>query len=394
MLQGEFRPFRRFCKALHKGLAILTLLLFCQISAAYSHETRPAVADITLSETEARLVIQFNAELFLANIDASQFANTDDAPNAAIYDQLRQLSPPDLHAAFAKKWQAFSDLLQAEADATPLLFSFVDINSQTGIDASLPRLSTLTITAPLPSTYNAVRFGWNARLGDLILRQMADASVDPTMLFTGYLKSGALSGPISQHGTNAPAITTMVGDYIKIGFIHIIPRGFDHILFVLGLFFYSARWRPLLAQVSIFTIAHSLTLALASSGVIVISANIVEPLIAASIAYVALENLLHQKLHKLRLMIIFIFGLLHGLGFASVLSEIGLPQSSFLISLISFNIGVECGQIAVITAAFAITALLPLEQNAYRRYVAMPASCVIGVIGIWMVVDRLAAIWL
>jgi hypothetical protein len=186
----------------------------------------------------------------------------------------------------------------------------------------------------------------------------------------------------------------MVGDYIKIGFIHIIPRGFDHILFVLGLFFYSARWRPLLAQVSIFTIAHSLTLALASSGVIVISANIVEPLIAASIAYVALENLLHQKLHKLRLMIIFIFGLLHGLGFASVLSEIGLPQSSFLISLISFNIGVECGQIAVITAAFAITALLPLEQNAYRRYVAMPASCVIGVIGIWMVVDRLAAIWL
>jgi uncharacterized membrane protein len=163
---------------------------------------------------------------------------------------------------------------------------------------------------------------------------------------------------------------------------------------VLGLFFYAARWRPLLLQITIFTIAHSLTLALASRGLVSVPASIVEPVIAASIAYVALENIWRQKLHMSRLLIIFLFGLIHGLGFASVLAELGLPSGDFLLSLISFNVGVELGQIAVIAAAFMLRLCLPLSPDRYRRIIAIPASCMIGATGIWIVIERVSAILL
>ena len=186
----------------------------------------------------------------------------------------------------------------------------------------------------------------------------------------------------------------MISNYIKIGFIHIIPRGLDHILFVLGLFFYAPRWRPLLVQITIFTLAHSLTLALASRGLVTVPATIVEPLIAASIAYVALENLWQKKLRLSRLLIIFAFGLLHGLGFAAVLSDIGLPSTDFLISLISFNVGVELGQITVIAAALMLSRLCHSRQMATGAFIAIPASLLIGIIGIGIAAERVSGVWL
>jgi len=123
-------------------------------------------------------------------------------------------------------------------------------------------------------------------------------------------------------------------------------------------------------------------------------AAIVEPLIAASIAYVALENLWQKKLRLSRLLIIFAFGLLHGLGFAAVLYDIGLPNTDFLISLISFNVGVELGQITVIAAALMLSRLVPVSPDSYRRFIAVPASLVIGVIGIGIAAERVIGVWL
>jgi uncharacterized membrane protein len=250
----------------------------------------------------------------------------------------------------------------------------------------------------MPANVQKLRFGWDTRLGDLILRQMAGASagpsLDPDSLYTGLLSGGSLSPAINSVGVTAVPLSSVISNYIKIGFIHIIPRGLDHILFVLGLFFYAPRWRPLLAQITIFTIAHSLTLALASRGLVWVPATIVEPMIAASIAYVALENLWQRQLRLSRLLIIFTFGLLHGLGFASVLADVGLPSSDFLISLISFNLGVELGQITVIAAALALRLLLPLSPDRYRRFITIPASLVIGAIGIGIAAERIIGIWL
>ena len=387
-----------FCKAIYRQFFPAILLLLCSLMSAHGHEMRPAIADIKLSPTDVSITIRFNAELFLADIDASQIEDSDDAPTAATYDRMRQLPPAELRDRFTQRWHAFADRLNGQAGGDRLQFELVDFISEEDVDFSLPRISTAVIRAPMPANETEVRFGWDARLGNLILRQMAAASagpsIDPDSLYTGLLSGGSLSPAINSVGVATVPIASVISNYIKIGFIHIIPRGLDHILFVLGLFLYAPRWRPLLAQITIFTIAHSLTLALASRGLVSVPATIVEPMIAASIAYVALENLWQRKLRLSRLLIIFTFGLLHGLGFASVLADIGLPSSDFLISLISFNIGVELGQITVIAAALSLSLLLPLSPDRYRRLITIPFSLVIGVIGIGIAAERVIGIWL
>ncbi|HQV55828.1 MAG TPA: HupE/UreJ family protein, partial [Chitinophagaceae bacterium] len=117
--------------------------------------------------------------------------------------------------------------------------------------------------------------------------------------------------------------------YLNLGYKHILPLGLDHILFVLSLFLFSADLKKVLWQSLAFTVAHSVTLGLAVYDVITISPNIVEPLIALSIMYVALENIFAKKLKASRIGIIFLFGLIHGLGFASVLNSLGLPKDAF-----------------------------------------------------------------
>ncbi len=177
-------------------------------------------------------------------------------------------------------------------------------------------------------------------------------------------------------------------DYLPIGFEHIIPRGLDHILFVLGLFLLSFRMRPLMWQISAFTVAHTITLALAATGHVRLPEAIVEPLIAASIVFVAVENLVARHVGRWRALIVFGFGLLHGLGFAAVLGEIGLPEGAFLPALIGFNVGVELGQITVIILAYHLVARPFGDRRWYQARIARPASILIAAIGAWWVIER------
>lgn len=178
--------------------------------------------------------------------------------------------------------------------------------------------------------------------------------------------------------------------YLVQGIEHIVPKGLDHILFVLGLFLLSTRWRPLLWQVSLFTLAHTITLGLAAAGYVAVPPSIIEPLIAFSIAWVAIENLFHDRLNALRLIIVFGFGLLHGLGFASVLGELGLPAGQFLISLIGFNVGVEVGQLGVIVAAFLLV-FWARNKPIYRPWIVRPASLGIALVGLYWGFERIFA---
>lgn len=175
--------------------------------------------------------------------------------------------------------------------------------------------------------------------------------------------------------------------YLKSGFVHIIPMGVDHILFVLGLFLATLSMSKLFWQVTTFTLAHSITLALAATGVVSLSGDIVEPLIALSIAYLAYENIRKTEVDNSRLMVIFVFGLLHGLGFASVLREFGLPTESFVASLLAFNIGVEIGQLTVIATAFCLLFAVR-HKTSYRKWVQIPASLAIGAVGLFWTVER------
>jgi hypothetical protein len=199
---------------------------------------------------------------------------------------------------------------------------------------------------------------------------------------------GAASTPQPLQAAGRPGSPwATAGRFVHLGFSHILPDGLDHVLFVLGLALLSPRWKPLLAQVSAFTLAHTLTLALAVFGVVTLPSRIVEPLIAASIVYVAAENLLRSEASWWRLGVVFAFGLLHGLGFAGVLTEIGWPADRTVVALLAFNAGVELGQLAVIGLALAVLAAFS-RMNVPRRGVARVLSGAIAVVALVWTVQR------
>ena len=176
--------------------------------------------------------------------------------------------------------------------------------------------------------------------------------------------------------------------FARQGFVHVLPLGLDHILFVLGLFFLSRKWKPILYQVSVFTVAHTITLGLATLELISAPSNVVEPIIAASIAVVALENIFFPNYRHSRLFIVFFFGLIHGLGFAGALSAFDLDPASLVIGLLGFNIGVEFGQLAVIAIVFTLTLWLKDEAQ-YRKLAVIPCSILIALMGIYWTIERI-----
>ena len=177
--------------------------------------------------------------------------------------------------------------------------------------------------------------------------------------------------------------------YLQLGFKHIIPLGFDHILFVLSLFLLSPKLKPVLWQATAFTVAHSITLGLAMFKVITPSPAIIEPIIALSIMYVALENIYSPTLKKSRIGIVFFFGLVHGMGFANALGSLGLPQNSYLTSLIMFIVGVELGQLAVILSAFVLFGKWFGNKPYYHKAIVIPLSVLITIMAGYWTVERL-----
>src|SRR5579863_10597559 len=172
--------------------------------------------------------------------------------------------------------------------------------------------------------------------------------------------------------------------YLKLGYNHILPLGLDHILFVLSLFLLSPKLKPLLWQATAFTLAHSITLGLAMYHIISPPANIVEPLIALSILYVSLENIFSPRLRASRIGVVFLFGLVHGMGFAGALGQLGLPQDAYLLSLVMFNIGVELGQLTIILSAYFLIGKWFGNKPYYRKRIVIPVSAIIAVIAsIW-----------
>lgn len=186
------------------------------------------------------------------------------------------------------------------------------------------------------------------------------------------------------------------GLYVTIGVRHILPDGLDHILFVLALFLASTRANALLIQITTFTIAHTVTLGLAATGFITPSPALVEPFIAFTIAFVAFENLIFKEMTQWRPLIVFAFGLVHGLGFAGFFGDLGLPSNQFWSALIGFNIGVEIGQLSVLAVGVLMGLALRRQLNRaseadlYRRYAVVPCSAIIGVIGLSWAIERIA----
>ena len=370
--------FRRILAGLLAGLSLVCA------SLAHAHEIRPAVATTSFTSTHVRLEISLNLEAAMAGV-APAHRDTDESPNAQSYNELRALAPGALQARFRKFEPQFLAAAKTEFDGRPFAMRIVATDIPPVGDLKSARLSRLVLSGEIPAGAKEFRIAWDAALGTAVVR-FPGKDGQPIAV---WLKDGRQSEAyILGKGLHEPTRAETIGQYVVHGFTHILPLGIDHILFVLGLFLLSLKWRPLLIQVTAFTVAHTITLGLAVYGIVKLPPSIVEPLIAASIVYVAVENILTPRLHVWRPFVVFGFGLLHGLGFAGVLEEIGLPSSGLITALLSFNIGVELGQLAVIAIAWFVVGLWFRNRPWYRQRVVIPASALIALVGLYWTVER------
>jgi hydrogenase/urease accessory protein HupE len=276
-------------------------------------------------------------------------------------------------ATFRKKVTLRFD---GQAAATEIAFRVTP-----AVNASSAPAATIRLTGIVPP--EARQFTWNYGWTYASYSFTAHGT-------TQWLEGGSWSKAMALADvTPPPGRLETAARYLALGFTHIVPLGLDHVLFVLGIYLLNHRWRPVLLQVSAFTLAHSITLGLSMYGLVNVSPNLVEPMIAISIAYVAIENVFLRELKPWRILLVFAFGLLHGLGFAGVLSDIGLPRQEFLTALVLFNLGVEGGQLAVIGAAFLLFGWRYAERDWYRGRVAVPASLLIALAAVYWTFERL-----
>jgi hydrogenase/urease accessory protein HupE len=337
-------------------------------------------------------------------IDLTQILGSPDryyqfviAPEAAQQAEIRALLPQVLAG------------LQLVVGSTPLKlelkqFSTATANKTLILDSQMSTLSTFRLTAALPASQEPLKLlvpiGAPIDYPVVYTLQVPAAHVS----MTRWLEDGAHeSEPYDWAGQapgGAPSAHSVSADpdslpwtrqtalYLRLGFKHIVPEGADHILFVLGLFFLGITWRKLLSQTTVFTIAHATTLFLSTYGIFSLPSRFVEPGIALSIVWIAIENVFKPRLGPSRLAVVFGFGLVHGLGFASSLSAISFPKHDFIVALLGFNFGVDFGQLFVIAVAFMVVGWFRNEPW-FRSRIAIPCSLVIATIGLLWLIQRI-----
>jgi hydrogenase/urease accessory protein HupE len=254
-------------------------------------------------------------------------------------------------------------------------------------DAASSPIATIRLSGAIPAGARAFTwiYAWTFASYAMTVRRDTSAIVS-----TVWLEGGDASAPIDLTAARPPTDRVMTAwRYLVLGFTHIVPYGFDHVLFVVGVFLLARRPRTVLWQVSAFTVAHSITLGASMLGVVTAPRELVEPLIAVSIAYVAIENVFRRELRASRVVVVFGFGLLHGLGFAGVLTELGLPPGEFVTALLAFNVGVEAGQMTVIGAAFLLVGWHCARHDWYRSRIVVPASLLIACTALYWTIERL-----
>ncbi|MFL6623530.1 MAG: HupE/UreJ family protein [Sulfurifustis sp.] len=374
--------------SMRRAVAMLLVAVVALLAAASAgaHEIRPALVTATFDAAgRYEIELSLNLEALLAGV-SPEHKDTNESPNAQRYNDLRALPPERLRGQVDAFLPRLLEGMRIEFDGQRVTPKVSAIEIPPAGDLGVSRLSRLRLSGEAPAGATTFAWAYAREFGASVLRVKR---AEDTQLTGSWLKPGQASDAIPLHGPIAQKSRLEIAwQYLTLGYTHILPKGLDHILFVLGLFLLSTRWKPLLVQVTSFTVAHSITLGLSMYGIFSLSPSIVEPLIAASIVYVAVENVFTSDLHAWRPFVVFGFGLLHGMGFAGVLKEVGLPRSEFLTGLITFNVGVELGQLSVIALAFLVVGWWRKNAALYRGRVVVPASLAIAATGLYWTVER------
>jgi hydrogenase/urease accessory protein HupE len=351
-------------------MVLLVGIILATGMSAQAHQVNLSTARVTLGGDRTVAV-----EVALKGSDADRLAGTK------VFDVQRDSVDPVLVAA----------------SAGPIIAYLNTHLALTGLDgtACLPGAAEL-----LPDGDGVIfrsTFSCRNVSGDIIYSSTVLTATDPGARQIVLIGEGAAAPQALLDASNtkvtlsapAPPLTSTMQRYLLTGIEHIF-LGYDHVAFLVAIVLWARRLVPVIKIVTAFTIAHSITLSLAALNIVVIPGVVVEPAIAASIVFVATENFFSRDIDG-RWRVAFVFGLIHGFGFASALREVGLPTNAVVTALVAFNLGVEIGQVAIVS--IVIPALIALDRlmSADRTKPARVASLVYA---ISMLISLLGCYWL
>ncbi len=387
-------------KAIHYAIQKLhnAILLYFTLALGAAQYTiadivKPALVEISVyAEGHYRVELRASLEAIMTGINSS-YRNTKDAPTSDAYDELRELRSAKLLEKFLPFRQKLIDNIELKFDGKPTPLEITDIQIPEPGYTKVPRISVIVFEGKIKRNVKQINWYYPASFSDNAVRVRQVDTENEKWHWSAWqwLRDDQPSKSFSlQEVFTQPPVTEVIADYTQAGFEHIIPKGLDHILFILGIFLLGTRLKPLAWQATMFTLAHSITLSLAMFEIVSLPPSIVEPLIALSIAYIAFENVFAHRLKVSRLALVFFFGLLHGLGFASVLADFGMPESAYATALISFNLGVELGQLAILVSGFFSLTIWFRNREHFHKYVTVPGSVAIGMVGLYWTWERIS----
>ncbi|MDO8877352.1 MAG: HupE/UreJ family protein [Pseudolabrys sp.] len=339
-----------------------------------------------IGTSNVRLTLHSN-QTWSAEITTAPTALANKIGPQASQPRVADLNADIVRTRLTAATQIIADYIEVRFDGavSPVRVSVAQVEMPD--DNALPAFVVLRAEGPVPALAKALTWRYGLVYSTYAMVFSDDRGGSPV---TQWLDGDAESKPFPILANSAPPSRfDIAAQYLILGFEHIVPEGLDHILFVLGIFLLTPRLKPILVQVTAFTVAHSVTLGLTMYGVLSLPSHIIEPLISLSIAYVAIENIVTQKLTPWRPVLVFGFGLIHGMGFAGALAELNLPRGEIIPALISFNIGIELAQLAVIAAAYFAVSFWIGDKWWYRARVVMPVCAAIAAAGLFWTVQRI-----
>ncbi|MEM1388794.1 MAG: HupE/UreJ family protein [Pseudomonadota bacterium] len=377
-------PRRALMSRVWPAIAAVVIAALMAVQSA-AHEVRPAIADVRVGPDRLELVIDLTLEPIIAGIDLLGVDDTDNAPEAEVADALRMLDPADLEAAFREEWPRIAAGIRLRAGDTVLQPMLEAVEIPEAGDIELPRDSTIAVTAALPDDDTRVTVGWAAAYGLLVVRQ-ADAGEDG---YSDLLLNGRTSDPFTRTSATRQGVLGLFAQSLIAGVLHVASDGLDHILFVLVLVIGALRLIPVLVQITAFTLAHTIAQSLAALGYVTLPVALAVSVIAAILVLLSVENIVRRNPAPWRTAIAVVYGVVHGLAFASLLGGSPGGNAGLAAQLIGFNLGLELGQLLVLAVAFVVFGLWLGQKPWFRSWVAVPASALIGLLSAFWLVEGL-----
>ncbi|MBG1263289.1 HupE/UreJ family protein [Nostoc commune] len=339
------------------------LLAIGFVTPSLAHWADLAVAEVTVEQTKTGIILTFPTGLV---------AWADDNRDG-------QLSTNEVTTHQAELEKFLGDRIRLVDDKAEV--GKIAVAASNNLPANINSNANIHTTLELIYTWSQPVSGLTINY-NLFLPNVPTASCLATVMQGGQTRNLVFTPEQREFSLINPSVWQQISSFVLLGIEHIVT-GYDHVLFLISLLMLGGGFGYLLKVVTAFTISHSVTLSLAVLNIVTLPGRFVESVIALSIVYVAAENFWRKDL-RWRWLLTFIFGLIHGLGFAGILKEIHLVQSNLALSLASFNVGVEIGQIAIVSIAFIVLRTIrkyPWELT-FRRLLS---GCVVAMGLFWFV---------